>query len=166
MNLDDRYYVGLIWYWLPLSAYAVTITYLSSLSAPMDHFETLAGAFISLPSALFNNFNDKICHIAEYAILGILTYRAIRYSWGTKLGTDIGLITVISITVFGCTDEFHQWFTPLRQVEGWDIFADALGGVIGVSLWKWVSTIPVCTLLDEHLPFKLQSPRSLATSKF
>lgn len=166
MNLDGRVYIGLAWYWLPLLAYAGTIAYLSSLSAPEDHFEALANAFISVPVAIFSRINDKICHIAEYAILGILTYRAIRYSWGTKLGPSVGLITVIAVTVFGCTDEFHQWFTPLRQVEGWDIMADALGGLFGVSLWKWGNAIPTMKLLEEHLPLKLQLSRSLATSKF
>ena len=148
ISLDRKLYESLLWYWLPLLAYAGVIAYLSSLPNPVAHFQHITNSFASLPVDTLTRINDKIFHITEYAILGILTYRAIQFTWGPRIGTAASAITVVSVMLFGCTDEFHQWFTPLRHVEGWDIMADAFGGLIGVSLWKWANNIPTLTFLD------------------
>ena len=100
--------------------------------------------------------NDKIYHMTEYAILAMLAYRAFRYSMPEKAEVFIGLLTVVAVVLFGCTDEIHQWFTPLRYSDGWDLMADALGGIIGVSLWQVALSIPVIRLFEERIPLKLQ----------
>ena len=166
INLDRKLFAGLLWYWLPVLAYAGTITYLSSLSEPIAHFQDIAKSFVSVPVDSFTRINDKIYHITVYALLGILTHRAIQFTWGLKLETKVDAITVVAVMLFGCTDEFHQWFTPLRYVDGWDILADAVGGLLGVMFWKCSNTVPVFTFLEEYLPLKLQARRSLTTSKF
>ena len=150
---------GLMWYWLPLLSYAMAIFYVSSLSVPGKELAFFLDAFNALIPAegdIFSMINDKIYHITEYAILATLAYRAFRYSMREKAEVFIGLLTVVAVVLFGCTDEIHQWFTPLRYTDGWDLMADALGGTIGVSLWQGVLSIPVIRLLEERIPLKLQ----------
>ena len=55
------------WYWLPVCAYAALIFYVSSLSYPE----------VYVPSVLME-LGDKALHAIEYAVLGILCYRAFR----------------------------------------------------------------------------------------
>ncbi|MDH5576199.1 MAG: VanZ family protein, partial [Nitrospirota bacterium] len=150
---------GLMWYWLPLLSYAMAIFYVSSLSVPEKEFAFFLDAVNALIPAegdIFFVINDKIYHITEYAILATLAYRAFRYSMPEKAEVFIGLLTVVAVVLFGCTDEIHQWFTPLRYSDGWDLMADALGGIIGVSLWQVALSIPVIRLFEERIPLKLQ----------
>ncbi|GJL65773.1 MAG: hypothetical protein NPIRA05_07440 [Nitrospirales bacterium] len=159
-------FIGFVCYWLPLLLYAGAIVLISSLSTPKIHFEAIAQAYLSISGRFLSQINDKIIHLIEYAILGLLTYRAIRFSWGIQLGPFSALLTIIAVGLFGCIDEFHQWFTPLRNVEVLDLMADIAGGMIGISLWEWGRTLPAIRFLEEQLPFKLQLIKSLATSKF
>ncbi|WP_454061861.1 VanZ family protein [Candidatus Nitrospira salsa] len=157
--------VGFICYWLPLFLYAGAIVLVSSLSTPKVHFEAMAQAYLSISGRFFLQLNDKIVHLIEYAILGLLTYRAIRFSWGSQLGAFSAFITIIAVGLFGCTDEFHQWFIPLRKVEVLDLMADIAGGFIGIALWEWGRTLPAIREIEEQIPLKLQLIRELATSK-
>lgn len=150
---------GVVWYWLPLFAYASAMIYLSSLSVPQKEFSVLLNAVNSIIPAKGNVFflmNDKFFHILEYAVLAVLTYRAFRYSSHERGEVSFGLLTIVAVVLFGCTDEIHQWFTPLRQTDGLDLLADAIGGIIGVSFWRSALSIPVIRLIEERIPLKLQ----------
>lgn len=81
------------------------IIYLSSLSVPKQEFAGLVHIMKAiLPSQrdVFSIISDKYYHIAEYAILGVLTYRAIRYSWGSPrcLGRHVGDVVYYRVWVF------------------------------------------------------------------
>ena len=158
--------VGLIWYWLPLLTFAIGIALLSSLSTPKVHLDALTNTFFSGPITIPPRINDKVFHLAIYSVLGLLTYRAFRFSWGSKLGPFTAFLSVGAVAFYGCTDEFHQWFVPLRQVEVLDLIADTFGGLIGVSLWECALTIPAIRFLEEQLPRTLPLLRSMTTSKF
>jgi len=157
--------IGFLCYWLPLFVYAGGIILLSSLSTPKIHLDALTQTYLSFSGDFFSKLNDKLTHAVEYSLLGLLAYRAIRYSWGKQLGPFAALITIIAVALFGCTDELHQGFTPLRSTEALDLMADIGGGFIGVMLWEWGRTLPTIRLLEEQLPVKLQLIRGLATSK-
>jgi len=150
---------GLVWYWLPLLVYAMAILGISSISAPEEQF----GAFLNSVTPLFpadgkifKMINDKFYHVVEYALLAVLVYRAVRYSWKGPSEVTVGLLTCGAVILFGCTDELYQLLTPLRYSNVWDLTADALGGVMGVSLWQGALSIPKIRLLEERIPLKLQ----------
>ncbi len=150
---------GFVWYWLPLSAYATAMIYLSSLSVPQKELVVLLDAVNSIIPAegdVFSLVNDKFYHIIEYAVLAVLTFRAFRYSSNERTKISIGLMTIVAVVLFGCTDEIHQWFTPLRHTDGWDLVADTLGGIIGISFWQGALSIPFIRFLEERVPLKLQ----------
>ncbi len=158
-------YVGFIWYWLPLLAYAGIIALLSSLSTPRIHLATLANVFLVVPSDQFTTINDKLVHITEYTILGLLTYRAIQYSWGNKLGPFSAFLTIILVAFYGVIDEIHQWFIPLRNMESMDLMADILGGLIGMSIWEWALTLPAVRLFDKQLHQTWESIKTMTATK-
>ncbi len=114
-------------YWLPVLLYAGIIVYLSSLSSPD----------LELPE-LFPGIDDKIIHAIEYAILAILSYRAILYASVEKLAIHAPFWAIMAAVLFGISDEIHQAFVPLRHTDAWDVLADAVGASIGVCVWRWV----------------------------
>lgn len=111
-------------YWLPVGLYAGLIFYFSSLQHPEDF----------LPITVW----DKLAHVVEYAILGILSYRAFVNTgsvWGTRHAM---LLTILFSVAYGLTDELHQLFVPNRQADLVDVFADSLGATSGAFVWKWL----------------------------
>jgi VanZ family protein len=81
----------------------------------------------------------KCCHLTEYAILGILLWRAVRkpirhdprpWSWREAA------IAVLIVFLYASTDEFHQMFVPTRTPTVSDVFIDTSGAIIGMLvLW-------------------------------
>ena len=150
---------GFVWYWLPLLGYAMAIIAISSISAPEQQLGAMLNSMNSLFPAdgeIFRMINDKLYHFVEYAILGVLMYRAFRYSSREQSEVVLGVLAFSSVILFGCVDEMYQWFTPLRYSGGWDLMADALGGIIGVYLWEVALSISMIRLLEERIPLKLQ----------
>lgn len=87
----------------------------------------------SRPSETYPNVNfphsDKIAHIILYLPLGILSARIAawyhkRYTWA-----------FLFCLLYGISDEFHQHFVPTRNCSVDDIFADCLGGLLGIILF-------------------------------
>jgi VanZ family protein len=150
---------GFVWYWIPLLLVATGMIYLSSLSVPQQElvvFLNTVHSLIPIESAIFFTNNDKVYHLIEYAILAVLTYRAFHYSRKGQSDAFVVFLTIACVVLFGCTDELHQWFVPLRDSDVWDLMADALGGILGVGVWKAVLNFPAIRFLEERIPLKLQ----------
>ncbi len=150
---------GFVWNWVPLLTYMSAMFYLSSQPIQGQEIAVYIKAVKSFMYAEGTKFPigfDKLFHVIEYAFLGILTFRALRYARMNQSDMTIALMSLMAVVVFGLTDEFHQWFTPFRQVEGWDLMADALGGTLGVSFWQGALSIPGVRILEERIPLQLQ----------
>ncbi|MEJ2167007.1 MAG: VanZ family protein [Desulfobacterales bacterium] len=109
-------------YWLPLILYCVFVYVQSDYPSPD-----------SLPSF---DFSDKLYHLAGYALMGVLFYRAYQT---LPLKDNIRLLvlfSMISATLYGISDEIHQSFVPYRDGSPLDAIADALGAVCGVYLFN------------------------------
>ena len=112
-------------YWVPVILYAGLITFLSSLSSPG----------VKIPT-IFDGYDDKVVHAVEYGIFGILWYRAYRLAAGRTIAAYAGFLAIASAFLFGMTDEFHQYFVPLREADEWDVVADTIGAALGVIIWQ------------------------------
>ena len=81
--------------------------------------------------------SDKAAHFLIYAALGGALIRALaggRTRWMDA--PRAGLATTLG-TLYGVSDELHQWFVPPRTPEMMDLAADcagALTGAVGVAL--------------------------------
>ena len=69
----------------------------------------------------------KAAHMAEYAILYLLTYRAATKS--KNKNTNL-LRPFLFVVFFAATDEFHQYFVPGRHARLYDIGFDSLGALL------------------------------------
>jgi VanZ family protein len=98
--------------WLPVAVWAAVIFTLSSIP--------------SLDSGLgtWDTVLRKFAHLAEYAVLGALLYRALR--------REPAAIALGSL--YAVTDEVHQAFVSGRQGSPLDWLIDTAGVVAGVLL--------------------------------
>lgn len=71
---------------------------------------------------------DKILHICIYGGLAFLSRRSFSKS-GIK--RHAFLLSFILAVIYGISDEIHQSYVPGRDVSVGDIFADALGALLG-----------------------------------
>jgi VanZ family protein len=98
--------------WLPVAVWAAVIFMLSSIP--------------SLDSGLgtWDTVLRKLAHLAEYAVLGALLYRALR--------REPAAIALGSL--YAVTDEVHQAFVSGRQGSPLDWLIDTVGVVAGARL--------------------------------
>ena len=109
--------------YLPLIVWCLTIFFLSNSDQP------------DVGTTYWTNLvAKKLAHIVEYAILGLLSYRALNKS---------KIKALIFVLLYGISDEIHQSLVPGREPRIRDIFIDVIGGFIG--LW-----------IVKYLPLKIQ----------
>lgn len=105
--------------WLPPLVYMIAIFHFSSESEPLP--------------AVTAHVWDKLLHTAEYAGLALLFCRALRRE---RLGVlAAALVAVLLTSAYGATDEWHQFYVPLRSSDIHDWLADTLGGTIGAACY-------------------------------
>jgi len=83
----------------------------------------------------------KGAHLAEYAVLALLFWRALRRPvkndarpWNWRLAG--GALALVFL--YAATDEFHQRFVPSRTAHVSDVLIDIAGGAAGLfALWLW-----------------------------
>jgi VanZ family protein len=75
----------------------------------------------------------KSAHLTEYAVLGLLAFRALRLSLAISLART-ALLGLGVVLVVAATDEFHQSFVPSRTGTLVDVGIDFAGGALGVLL--------------------------------
>lgn len=78
-------------------------------------------------------FIDKVAHVCEYGVLGLLLARALR---GTAPGmghAERAIWAIVCGVAVGASDEWYQSFVPGRLSSVGDVVADT----IGVTLAQW-----------------------------
>ena len=112
--------------WTPVLAYMAFILALSSISRTPD----------------LSSGSDKWLHAALYGGLAVLLVRALAGGWHRPVTMGVALRAVAIATAYGVTDEFHQFFVPLRVLDGLDLLADFAGAATAASvLAVWSRTI-------------------------
>ncbi len=111
-------------YWLPAIAYAALIFYLSSI--PLFYLPGLTGTKYEQIDP------DRFAlHFIEYAIFGILLFRAFSNTYTNGISEKALAFTFLVGFAYGITDEIHQYFVPFREPSLFDIVANGLGSMIG-----------------------------------
>jgi len=82
----------------------------------------------------------KAAHVTEYAILGLLVWRALqkpnaagRRPWFWSQAA----LALLFVALYATSDEIHQSFVPTRQASAWDVLLDTTGGAFGL-LFLWI----------------------------
>jgi len=116
--------------WGPLVLYCATI-YLLSAGTP------------SAPPLPFPHA-DKLLHLAEYALLGVLAARAFGPGTRGLLGRGESVVAVVLFaTCYGALDEVHQSYVPGRQMDFADLLADVTGaGIAALAVSRLPRFLP------------------------
>ena len=112
---------SLITRWLPLILYCLLIYIQSAHPSPEE-----------LPSF---KFMDKMLHFVAYGVMGILFYRAYLTLRIRNQQQLLVFLSIVSASLYGVSDEIHQYFVPDRHAAFSDVIADILGAVCGVFLY-------------------------------
>ncbi len=111
-------------YWFPLTVYCLAIYIQSGQPSPER-----------IPDV---HFLDKILHFGAYGLLGFLFFRAYETLPLKNSKNLLILISIGSATLYGISDEIHQYFVPFRQADIMDAVANTIGSICGVYLYsRW-----------------------------
>ena len=111
--------------WLPLIVYCLAIYVQSDYPSPEK-----------MPTW---TFSDKMLHVGAYGLLGILFFRAYETLPLKVNKTLLIILSIGSATLYGISDEIHQYFVPFREADIMDVAANTIGSVCGVyfyHMWK------------------------------
>jgi VanZ family protein len=100
-------------YWLPVLVYVAAII-------------TLSAQPRLRPPVEFQNA-DKLYHVLEYLVLGVLLARAFRATSPADRPVRPVILAVVVGVAFGAFDEYFQSFVPGRISSVRDLIADAVG---------------------------------------
>ncbi len=119
---------------------------------PINNFSTLRilaywsifiiyGAVIFVLSSIPLTFHtsyfpqiDKLIHAVEFGLFSVFLFRAIQLSFLKTPVLYLILITAFVSILYGALDEYHQFFTPLRTADLFDLLADTLGVLIAQGM--------------------------------
>jgi VanZ family protein len=79
--------------------------------------------------AVTDHIWDKWLHLSEFAGLAALFGRAL-VSEGFSYSRAC-VLAVLLTSIYGASDEYHQWFVPMRTSDLRDWVADTTGAAIG-----------------------------------
>ncbi|MQA30374.1 MAG: VanZ family protein [Luteitalea sp.] len=81
---------------------------------------------------------DKNLHALVYFGLGVLLTRAMSQGDPARASLRTALLATAVAALYGVSDELHQSFVPLREVDALDVLADTLGaGAAAFGLYAW-----------------------------
>ena len=119
--------------------YAIFLFSLSSLSSPpgppelgllygVVHFlEDLGLKFLIYPFYFAYRYPDKFAHAILYMGFGLLLNPTLSSSKIEVLSKYAAPFSIAIGTLYGVTDELHQFFVPYRSASSMDLCADFMG---------------------------------------
>jgi len=110
-------------YHLPAVLWAVLIFVLSSLVVQVPPIEHLG------------EWTDEFYHVMEYFIFGFLLARSFTHSTVEGFRNNVFLISFFIGSLYGVTDEIHQFFVPGREAFWLDAVADSVGTFLGALIF-------------------------------
>jgi CheY-like chemotaxis protein/VanZ family protein len=109
-------------FWIPVFLWAAVISCLSSI--PAEYFPQIPVQHV-----------DKIVHFIEYTVLGWLLIRAFKHSRPGVGDVMLVAVSIILITAFAMSDEWHQTFLPGRVGDFSDVVLDTISSGIGIFFY-------------------------------
>jgi VanZ family protein len=132
---SGRYRTFFLEYWLPLLIWLTTIYFFSTDAFSSDQTSGIVGSLLNFlfPTwssdriDLWHGVIRKLGHIAEYFILGTLTYRCLTHDQRDPAAAKA--VTLLVLLAAAGVDEFHQSLTISRGASVLDVGYDGLGGL-------------------------------------
>jgi VanZ family protein len=109
-------------FWVPLLAWLLVIHNFSATpSADLPK--------VGIPYA------DKIFHLTEYFVLGVLLIRAFDKSEFKVSLAKLAILAIIIASCYGGLDELYQRTRPDRSCDIFDFLADSFGALAGIAVY-------------------------------
>lgn len=108
----------------------------------------LRWAFSEQVLNILHHLLRKGAHLTEYAVLGLLWYRALNLTireWNSRAAFQAFILSAF----YAATDEFHQTFTLTRDGRVADVIIDSTGVVMAIAA-LWVYNNLIKGLNNEH----------------
>ncbi len=88
-------------------------------------------AFSAMPADVSSQLSDntvtrKLAHLTEYAILGLLSGRAVGRPWAA----------LAAGVLYAASDEWHQTLVPGRSGQVSDVLLDTVGVILGIWIHR------------------------------
>ncbi|MGE5208925.1 MAG: VanZ family protein [Alphaproteobacteria bacterium] len=128
-------------YWLPLLTWLVVMFVGSTSVMSAEHTSRYVVPFLlwlkpgMSPNAIWVILvvARKCAHVAEYAILALLLWRALRSVPALSMKAPVLFgAALLGCAVFAASDEFHQTFIKSRTPSVRDVLLDVAGALIGL----------------------------------
>ncbi len=84
------------------------------------------------------SLQDKLVHLAVYAVLGALAMASRPLSATERRGIEYWRVCVL-VAIYAALDELHQYFVPGRSADVLDWLADCAGVLLGAGLVWWLA---------------------------
>ena len=140
-------------YWLPVLVWMSLIFTASGDPQSFQHSTRLLAPILHwlIPHLSDEHLNlivvaaRKCAHLAEFAVLALLFWRALRqpvkndprpWRWPEAR------LALLEVMLYAASDEFHQLFVPTRDARVLDVLIDTCGGMLGllllwaIGLWR------------------------------
>jgi VanZ like family len=129
-------------HWLPVFGWLALMFVGSTDLMSAEHTSRFIGPFlrwldptISVWTILeIQNYVRKAAHVAEYAVLASLLYRALINGVFVGRRMRSAAVVLLICATFAATDEYHQSFVPSRTSSVRDAGIDVCGALLGVSI--------------------------------
>jgi len=87
-------------------------------------------------SISLSHHTDKLIHFVEFGFLCLMTRWSLSFVRMGRKGIYKIILAIGITSLYGISDEFHQFFTPHRSVDVFDWLADTAGAVTAGFLWQ------------------------------
>jgi VanZ family protein len=140
------WHAGRLWRYGPVLAWAAFVLFASSANFSASNTSRiirplLLWLFPGIAEASIqqvHSFVRKTAHFTEYAILALLTARALRTSGLAALRRSWWPASFVFVAGVALVDEYHQSFLPSRTGTIYDSLLDMTGGAVALTclaLW-------------------------------
>ena len=116
-------------HWIPVALYILLIFGLSSI-----HGLQVPGPF---------PFMDKVAHLMEYSLFGLLVGRAIRFTMSGSSRVAMSIAAISFGGFVGMCDELYQRFVPGRSSDVYDWLTDLTAVTLAVVITQVVTARPL-----------------------
>lgn len=108
-------------WWAATAVYAAAIFVVSSTAHPFG--------VQRLPPGV-----DKVIHAVVFGGLSLTVWMALRSSAPRVSPIRLSVLALVTATLYGASDEFHQSFVPGREMDALDVIADGIGACVAQGM--------------------------------
>ncbi len=129
-------------YWVPVMIWLVFIFWMSTNAFSSKKTALVIGPLLVAlmpaitPSKLrlLHMVIRKAAHITEYFVLGMLLFRGFRGTEKERKPWRWAVFSLMAVSLYALSDEFHQTFVPSRGVELSDVGIDIVAGGVALAI--------------------------------